>query len=572
VKSQLNRWFFRASLWMAAIGFCNEAVTVHAEPSEAMKPLAIVTLSGYDEILKDVNFMGSLAGQPQAAQQLEMMLQMFTQNKGLAGLDKDRPLGLFVVSDGADFQGAICVPVTDIDALLEVLEPFDVTAEDQGNGTQILSVGGTNLFLKSQGEWAYLSPLPQSLENLPDDPSTYFAPLAKHYDIGIRIFVSNVPEHLQQMAVMQLSNSIESGLKQLPDENDQEYAIRKGVTQAQMEQLTRMIQEIDQLSLGIQLDGDEQRALMDVIFTAVEGTTLAKNIHEYSNAKTNYAGFFQSDAAMTMSFASKITPDESAQFGQTFGAIRKQVMHAIENEEDLPDDKSREIIQGAVGDFLDALKGTVEAGMSDGGAVLNIAPDSLTLVAGGFVSEPDKVESGLKKLAEMAKQKPKFPGVQWNADNHAGIQFHTISGPVPEGEKELQQLVGETLDMVVGIGEQSVYFALGKNCLDALKQVIDTSHANPGKSIAPVEMTISLSQIMKVATAFAKDKDKGQLEMISSMLEGESSGRDHVRLVLQPVAGGLRYRLEAEEGVLRAIGMSAMAAQAKGQGAQGQGF
>jgi hypothetical protein len=120
--------------------------------------------------------------------------------------------------------------------------------------------------------------------------------------------------------------------------------------------------------------------------------------------------------------------------------------------------------------------------------------------------------------------------------------------------------------MVVGIGEQSVYFAFGKNCLDALKQVIDTSHANPNKSIAPMEMTISLSQIMKVATAFAKEKDKGQLEMISSMLEGESSGRDHVRLVLQPVAGGLRYRLEAEEGVLRAIGMSAMAAQAKGQG------
>ena len=566
MKSQLNRWFFRAFLWMEAIGFCSEAVTVHAEPSGAMKPLAVVTLSGYDEILKDVNFVGSLAGQPQAAQQLEMMLQMFTQNKGLAGLGKNRPLGLFVVSDGTDFQGAICVPVTDTDALLEVLGPFGVIAEDQGNGTKILSVGNTNLYLKSQGEWAYLSPLPQSLENLPDDPNTYFAPLAEHYDIGVRIFVSNVPEHLQQMAVTQLSNSIESGLKQLPDENDQEYAIRKGVTQAQMEQLTRMIQEIDQLSLGIQLDGDEQRALMDVIFTAIEGTTLAKHIHEYSNAKTNYAGFFQSDAAMTMSFASKITPEESAQFGQTFGAIRKQVMQAIENEDDLPDDKSREIVQGAVGDFLDALKGTVEAGMSDGGAVLNIAPDSLTLVAGGFVSEPDKVESGLKKLAEMAKQKPKFPGVQWNADNHAGIQFHTISGPVPEGEKELRQLVGETLDMVVGIGEQSVYFALGKNCLDALKQVIDTSNANPDKSIAPVEMTISLSQIMQVATAFAKEKDKGLLEMISSMLEGESSGRDHVRLVLQPVAGGLRYRLEAEEGVLRAIGMSAMAAQSQGQG------
>jgi len=566
VKSRLNQWFVCAALWMAPIVICCEATTVHAELSGSMKPLAIVTLSSYDEILKDIDFVGSLAGQPQTAQQLEMMLQMFTQNKGLAGLDKTRPLGLFVVSDGADFQGAICVPVTDTSALLEVLEPFGITAEDQGNGTQALSVGGTNLFLRSQGEWAYLSPLEQSLENLPDDPSTYFAPLAKQYDIGIRILVSNVPEHLQQLAVTQLSESMEAGLQQLPDEGDQEYTIRKSVTKAQIDQLTRMIQEIDQLSLGIQLDGDEQRAVLDLVITAVEGTALAKQINEYSHAKTNYAGFFQPDAAMTVSFASKITPEESAQFSQMFGTIRKQVMLAIENEEDLPDDKTRKVVQGAVGDFLDALKGTVEAGMSDGGAVLNITPESLTLVAGGFVSEPGKVESGLKKLAEFAKQKPDFPGVQWNADSHANIQFHTISGPVPEHEEKLRQLVGETLDMVVGIGEQSVYFALGKNCLDVLKQVIDTSHAHPGKSIAPVEMTISLGQIMKVATAFAKDQDKDQLEMISSMLEDESSGRDHVRLVLQPIDGGLRYRLETEEGVLRAIGMAVMAARSREAG------
>jgi hypothetical protein len=551
---------------MAAFGGCLETATLHAQSSDPMKLLAIVTLSGYDAILKDVNFVGSLAGQPQAAQQLDMMLQMFTQNKGLAGLDKSRPLGVFVLSDGADFQGALCVPVTDISALLEVLEPFGVTSEDQGDGTQTLSVGGTHLFLRSKGPWAFLSPLPQSLTNLPDDPSTYFASLAKQYDIGVQVMVQNVPEHLRLMAVEQLSQSMESGLQQLPDEDAQAYALRKSVAQAQLQQVTRMIQEIDQLTLGIQLDGDEQRAMVDLAFTAVEETTLAEQIADYSNANTNYAGFFQPDAAMMLSFASKITKEESAQFNQMFGTIRQQVMKSIDDQEDLPSDEARDVMKSALGDFLDALQGTVKAGMMDGGAVLNMAPESLTLVAGGFVGDPSKIESGLKKIADLAKEEPKFPGIQWNDHHHGDVQFHTMSIPVPEDKPEPRQLFGEALDIVVGIGNQSVYFSLGKNCLDAVKQVIDASKANPGKPIAPMEMTVSLSQIMAVASTFAKEEDKGQLEMIANMLEGESSGRDHVRLVLQPIDGGLRYRLEAEEGVLRAFGMAAMAAQAQGAG------
>ena len=59
-----------------------------------MKPLAVVVFSSYDELMKDVDFLGSLGGQPQASQMIDQMLQMFTQNKGLAGLDKSKPIGV----------------------------------------------------------------------------------------------------------------------------------------------------------------------------------------------------------------------------------------------------------------------------------------------------------------------------------------------------------------------------------------------------------------------------------------------------------------------------------------------
>ncbi len=132
-------------------------------------------------------------------------------------------------------------------------------------------------------------------------------------------------------------------------------------------------------------------------------------------------------------------------------------------------------------------------------------------------------------------------------------------------------MFGETIDLTVGIGKQSVYFAAGRNCLEAAKSVIDASVAEPQKSVPPMEMTISLKQIMETAAAFADESEKPMLQSIAAMLGNEAVGRDHVRIVSQTIPNGIRTRIEAEEGVLRAIGMAAMQKQMEAAGA-GQGF
>lgn len=574
MKTQLKRWLQRGVALAVCVGMCVGGVVARAQSnadgaSGELKPLAIVAINGYDDIVKDISFIGSLVGQPQASMQLEMMIQMFTQNQGLVGLDKSRPLGVIILTDGMSFPGAACVPITDLDALLGVLEPLGVETEDQGDGLRHLTFNGKDLFVKVQGNWALVAPMPQMLENLPENPGKFFASLAEQYDIGIRAFVQNIPEPFRQMAVQQFTQSLESSLEQLPDEDDEAYAIRKSVAQAQMQQITRMLEEMDELTFGISLDSDQQRALVDFAFTGAEGTTLANQIAEYSNAKTNFAGFFQPDAAMMLSFASKVTEDEVAQVNQMFDTISQQVMKSIDDEEGIPSAEARDVLKSAMGDFLDALKATVAGGMLDGGAVLNMTPQSLTFVAGGLVGNPAKIESGLKKiaaLAELAGEEPECPDIEWNANSHGDISFHTISVPIPESKLQPRQLFGDKLDMVVGIGKQSVYYAMGRDCLDAVKQVIDASRAEPGKAIAPMEATFSLGQIMEVAVAFVDEDDKPMIEMISNMLTNEGTGRDHIRMVVQPIPGGLRYRLEVEEGVLKAIGMGAMAAQAQGVG------
>jgi hypothetical protein len=146
------------------------------------------------------------------------------------------------------------------------------------------------------------------------------------------------------------------------------------------------------------------------------------------------------------------------------------------------------------------------------------------------------------------------------------VTFHTLSVPTPK-EEEALKLFGETIDFAVGIGKDSVYFAMGRDCLTAAKKVIDDSAASPGKSIAPMELSISVGQIINTIAAF--ETEDQVLQAVAETLKTEAVGRDHVKIVAQPVENGLRTRFEAEEGVMRAIGVAVKASQMQAAGAHG---
>ena len=557
-----RRWWFsvRTSLSVALsllIGCAAIGNFAQAQSAGEMKPLAIVALSGYDALIEDINFAGSLSGQPDLGTMFEPMIMGYTQ-----GLDKSQPVGVVVQSDGANFGGALCVPVSDLNKLLMPLQLFGMTTEDLGDGLKKLVTPQQAMFIREQGGWAFVSPMQQMLDSLPNDPAGLLTAVSEEYDLAARVHVQNIPEAFRQRAIEEVEKGLQSGLKKLPNETDADFEARKEEMLAvQLEQLKELINSMDEVTVGLSLDGTEQRAFLDFVYTAVPGSKLAEQIAANSNAKTNFAGFFQPDSAMMMSFASQMSESDIAQIDQMFGSVRERVKAAIGEKTEQQTEENREVIQSATDDFLDAVQKTLQAGMMDGGAVLNLAPNSLTFVAGGFIGEPAKVESGLKKLAEAAKQEKDFPEVQWNAENHGDVSFHTVSLPIPNGKQEPRQLFGETVDLAVGIGKESVYFALGRNCLDVAKRVIDESLAEPQKLIPPVEMTVSLKKIMEMAAEYADPGEKPMLESIAGMLNSEATGRDHLRVVAQAIPNGVRTRIEAEEGVLRAIGMAAMKAQ-----------
>jgi hypothetical protein len=554
---------------------CGLLVALTAAPFAAaqesggeMKPLAVVAFSGYDELMQDIDFLGGLGGQDGASQNLEQMLMMFTQQQGLAGLDKSKPIGAVLQSDGQMPGGAVCLPVTDLNALLQVLAPFGITSEDAGDGLLQIKAQGQGVFAKQADGWVMLSLSPDMLAAVPADPSALLTPLTEQYDLAVEVNVQNLPAAYKEMAISAMSEGAKQGLVKQSDESDEDFSKREAQVEAQLNELKRFFNEVDRFTFGLAVDGEEKRAYLDIAYTAIDGTKLAEELAAGADAKTNFAGFVQEDAAATLSFASKVTGADAAQLDQMIATLRAQAGKAIEDEAELKNDASKESLKAAFNDFIDALDATLKAGVVDGGATLKMDPEAVTFVAGGYIADPSKVESGLKKIAEVAEQEgEEVPEIKWAAENQGGVTFHTMSIPVPEGEEEARKVFGDNLELAVGIGKDAVFFGAGRDCIAAVNDVIAKSAASPQKPTLPMALTVSLGQIMNTAKELAPASEKPQIEMVAEMLNNEAGGRDHVKLAAEPIENGIRVRFEAEEGVLRAVGMAAMQAQMQAAGA-----
>jgi hypothetical protein len=545
-----------------------------SEDAPQLKTLAVIAGARYEKLISDVTFLGPYIGQPAAGQMAEMILAQYTMGKAATALDKAKPWGLIVQTDGAQFYYVACVPVANADDVIEIAKVHNAEVKDSENGTKELSIPNKPpIFLKAEKGVVFLSVAQASLAKLPPNPLEILGEMVGEYDLSVSLAVKNIPPMYRQFAIGAMQAGMQQNMNKLPNETDEQFAGRQRLAESQIGQMTRLINELATLKVGLAVDAAEKRTYLDFTQQFVPGSKMAKQVAAYSQPNTNFAGFYQLDAAATAMVATKADPkliaDDLAQFENMMHSLRQQMEREIDKKHASGDPQDREALKAATNDVFDAIEATIKEGQIDGGAALNASPGSTTFVAGIHLKEPAKIESALKKLESVVKDMPDFPGIKWNAASHAGVNFHTLTAPVPEDKKGARKMFGDELNVSVGIGPDAVYLGVGKDNIAAVGKAIDASAADRSKTVPPFAVSLSLGPIAEFAAASAeKDHEKQALQAIADKLKGEAKGRDHIRTTGQVIPNGLRYRLEAEEGVLQAIGT---AAQMKAQARQAAG-
>lgn len=553
----MRRTLLRTLAVLALPGMSGICLAQAAPSPGELKPVVTVAFSGYEEVLADIEFIGNLAGQPDLAKGVEQMLTDATGGQGLAGVDKTRPWGAVVQTDGQQFIVHAFVPVSDLKQVMGVVGTMSVgqAPPEPPDGVYEIPTDGPTLFVSQQGGWAFLARSREELANAPADPSALLAGIDQEYDLAVSALIKNVPQMYRQMVEAQLRAGVEMGLPRMPGESDDEYAARVNLTKQMLQQMVTMINELDELVLGFAVDRQAGTAYLDVQITALPGTKTAQQFSEMSAAKTDFAGFNLPGAALTANVAGTLTDADVAQAKAGLTQLRSNAMAEL-NKQGLSDEELKVATQ-LLGDLLDVLERTIESKRSDVGAAVLLNPGAVTFLAGGAIAEGNKLESVVKQLAQMATaEEPDLANaLTLDAETHQGVRFHSLNLPTAALDPEAARLFGQTLEVVLGISDNSVYLAVGSNAASTLKQVIDGSKAAPGTDVPPMRISLALTPLAQFVTQVS---DEGEpAKQIAGMVAGmlaQAGGKDHVTITTTPVANGSRTRLELEEGLLKVLG------------------
>ncbi len=541
-------------LVLVALGVSRAAT---AESPQESEPPAVVSVAAYDQLLDSVELVGRLVGKPKLAKGLQGTVAVLTQGRGLAGFDTTRPIAVVFQAEGAGLGGYACLPVDDPAAFREVLELLVEEIEDLGDGMyKVQGKGhrGVDFFKEKGDRWLFVSDKRERLANTPDDPTQTLAELPGQYDIAVRLNVGSLPVGEREKLLSAIDQQARKGVRQRPGEDDGEYAIRKIVAANLAAVVRALADQLDTVTLGWSLDEDTRSASLDLTVTGEPGSDAAEAFARLPKATTDFAGFLLPDAVLSGHVTATCPYAGSGDLDDLFAAIRASAFSEIDTKE--PSADRAKLGKEIVGEILDIIQKTAGSGRLDGATSLVADSEGVTFVTGRHVADGWKLDETFRKfVAALHEEYPMRAGQVLKTDvgELNGVHLHTALLDVPHDAKDrdkVVQLVGDRLELALGIGPRSVCLAAGRDAFATLKKAIEAS-AGP-KRVPPMEMSVSLGRFAKLVSEMGGSRAAERAADALGSLEN-AGGDDHIRLSASPVENGVRFRLQFEAGALGMI-------------------
>jgi hypothetical protein len=312
------------------------------------------------------------------------------------------------------------------------------------------------------------------------------------------------------------------------------------------------------------MDSQTGKTFIDLSLLAQPGTGMARQLAKIEGTPTQFGGFLLPKAAVVASGACEYTAPSAEKLKQVFDLLRKSAAEGINRQQ--TDEAKAKVGREFVAAVLDVAEKTLASGKADGAASAVLDADRVQVVVGKYVADGGQLEKALKEVYEAIRQEQ--PAVEqfvkWDAEKVGDIRLHVISLPINPADanrEKLEKVFGENVQIVVGFAPKGFYLATGKEPVAALKGAIEKSQQGKAKA-QPMAISIDVGAIANfMATMGDSERERRQAAQLAKALQAAGE-KDHVVVTVSSVERGLRLRLEAQEGLLKA------AAQMRSQGRQ----
>lgn len=534
--------FFKGALLSAlSLGLILSQSNVAKAQTVKDRAAVVVRIKSIDNLLDSVAYMVGAAGFRNFVPAITLGAGAF-----LEGLDTERPIGGYLTLDDGvpNFVGFI--PVEDLGDVIDMLENNGVEIEEDGKDYIIISPTGEEIVVRGKGDWAFISANAEMLEDLPADPSKLVADFGDEYGIGVKAYIQRIPADLRSQAIEWMEEAFEETYRNLPRGAAD---LQRKMNENSLNQLADMIQQTDEIFLGLAADKKGKKLYADVSFTGVKGSELARNLTAGKGAKTEFSSFLQMDnAAFTFNAASKVGKSDAENAKSTLSVLKEQIGTLLSEDGNLSDEDA-ELVQDLVGDLVDVVTATLDSGKMDMGGAGLIDDSGLNIILGGHLSDAKKLETAIKKVIDAkGNELPPQVEVDLGAESYKGVTFHNLTGTIPD--REAQAVLGEKTTFTVGIGNDKVYVGFGVDPIGSIKKAIDSKTSKVADPMSQVNL--KLSPILRLVGKVNDD------EMFGNMADKlEDEGNQMLRIVSDVIENGQRTRFELQDGILSLIQVAA---------------
>lgn len=519
------------------------------------EPVVVVTLGSLNKMMRDVNYVTAMVGQPQAGGMFAMVAGSMAQ-----GIDMDKPIGILVpLVDGVP-QPIAVLPTSDVKSVLRRLEGQTGPADELDDGTLVIAIGMNTVYIKQVGSWAALAPKRELLELAPVDPTAYFSGMGNDYFVAIRVKMQQVPAETRATLVDQMRQGLDQAMAQSGNADAAKSA------NASLDQLAQVINEADQLDIGINVDQDGGRIIQDISFTAIPGTKLAEMYGGQKALPSKFSSVIRDDAAMFYHASATVSEAAVEQAKVGINTNLQMIDGVLKNADELSDEDRADIKELATR-VIDLAMGSIEEGRADLGMLLLADESQSRLALGTFVADGQKAAGIVKDFAEKLKErtagKPSAPKFSFDIETYNGTTIHRCDIPVSADEDEVRKVLGDTAQIHIGTADKYVYLAVGQDSLPLMRSLIDGEVEATVPSDRPVgQLEFKLLPVLEYIQSI--ESNDTVAAMINALLKAPDTGKFEV--ISDSIPNGNKTQVSFSEGLLKAIGAAITENQPAGAG------
>src|SRR5262245_4232868 len=431
---------YRKTLLFAVVSSLSMPVVLRA--GEASGPPAIVVrVKSIDAVVDNFKLLAGIAGQEEAATQIEALIKTQVGEQGLSGIDTTKPLGAYVRlgEKPENITGAVLVPVADEKALLGLIEGLNLKVQREDDGLIVIKTNTPfDGYVRIAKGYAYLTSLNRSSldkDNLVD-PGQVFAGKATA-TVSAIVRLDRLPKQAKQTAIATIEQELQKAQEaKTGGETEKQKAFRIACVTEITKCIASILKEGKEATLNLELD--KEKFNFTLMLNGQPNSELAKMITKMGQDPSAFGALKTKNAAFTGALHLVLPESVDAALSAVVDEAAAQVKKSLQ---DPAKKKQAETL-------LAALMPTLKGGVGDGHASLVAGPDGTfaglvaVKVKDGAklgTTVQDLIADALKDLPEANRDKIKL-----NFDKVGGTSIHRFELPADALKgKSAQEVFGD---------------------------------------------------------------------------------------------------------------------------------